>query len=106
MDCSPWGHKESGTTERLTLTMSPILAGRFLPTSATWEARSTCYQDIILQPIFLSTVNFVVANFRHCMIIPLETAMAPRSSTLAWRVPWTEEPCGLQSMGSLRVGHD
>ena len=37
---------------------------------------------------------------------PLEGGMAPRSSTLAWRVPWTEEPCGLQSMGSLRVGHD
>ena len=28
------------------------------------------------------------------------------SSALAWRVPWTEEPGGLQSMGSLRVGHD
>ena len=32
--------------------------------------------------------------------------MAPHSSTLAWRVPWTEEPSGLQSMGSLRVGHN
>ena len=32
--------------------------------------------------------------------------MAPHSSTLAWRIPWAEEPGGLQSMGSLRVGHD
>jgi len=32
--------------------------------------------------------------------------MAPHSSTLAWRIPWTEEPGGLQSMGSLGVGHD
>ena len=32
--------------------------------------------------------------------------MAPHSSTLAWKIPWTEEPGGLQSMGSLRVGHD
>ena len=35
-----------------------------------------------------------------------ETAMAPHSSTLAWKIPWTEEPCGPQSVGSLRVGHD
>ena len=32
--------------------------------------------------------------------------MAPHSSTLAWKIPWTEKPGGLQSMGSLRVGHD
>ena len=32
--------------------------------------------------------------------------MAPHSSTLAWKIPWTEEPGGLQSMGSLRVGHN
>ena len=35
-----------------------------------------------------------------------EKAMAPHSSILAWKIPWTEEPCRLQSMGSLRVGHD
>ena len=32
--------------------------------------------------------------------------MATHSSTLAWKIPWTEEPGGLQSMGSLTVGHD
>ena len=32
--------------------------------------------------------------------------MAPHSSTLAWKIPWVEEPGGLQSMGSRRVGHD
>ena len=32
--------------------------------------------------------------------------MAPHYSTLAWKIPWTEEPGRLQSMGSLRVGHD
>ena len=36
----------------------------------------------------------------------LEKAMAPHSSTLAWKIPWMEEPGGLQSMGSHRVGHD
>ena len=35
-----------------------------------------------------------------------EKAMAPHSSTLAWKIPWTEEPGRLQSMGSLGVGHD
>ena len=35
-----------------------------------------------------------------------EKAMAPHSSTLAWKIAWTEEPDGLQSMGSLRVGHN
>ena len=36
----------------------------------------------------------------------MEKAMAPHSSTLAWKILWAEEPGGLQSMGSLRVGHD
>ena len=35
-----------------------------------------------------------------------EKAMATHSSTLAWKIPWTEEPGRLQFMGSLRVGHD
>ena len=37
---------------------------------------------------------------------PLEKEMAPHSSTLASKIPWTEEPGRLQSMGSQRVGHD
>ena len=37
---------------------------------------------------------------------PLEEGMATHSSTLAWRIPWTEEPGGLQSAGSQRVGHN
>ena len=46
-----------------------------------------------------------------CMLIYvyayiLEKAMTPHSSTLAWKIPWTEEPGRLQSVGSLGVGHD
>ena len=37
---------------------------------------------------------------------PLEKEMATHSSTLAWKIPWTEEPGKLQSMGLHRVGHD
>ena len=36
----------------------------------------------------------------------LEEEMETHSSILAWKIPWTEEPSGLQSMGSQRVGHD
>ena len=36
----------------------------------------------------------------------MEKAMAPHSSTLVWKIPWTEEPGGLQSMGLRRAGHD
>ena len=37
---------------------------------------------------------------------PLEKEMATHSSTIARKIPWTEEPCRLQSMGSQKVGHD
>ena len=45
------------------------------------------------------TITYVYVN-------NLEKALAPHSSTLAWKIPWMEEPGRLQSMGSLRVGHD
>ena len=40
------------------------------------------------------------------LVLILEKAMAPHSSTLAWKIPWTEEPGRLQSMGSGKIGHD
>ena len=43
-----------------------------------------------------------ILNLHHIK----KKAMAPHSSTLAWKIPWMEEPGRLQSMGSLRVGHD
>ena len=45
-------------------------------------------------------------EFDKMYTISSEKAMAPHSSTLAWKIPWVEEPGRLQSMGSLRVGHD
>ena len=54
-------------------------------------------------------------DFNHCVMVSIltesilwtpEKAMAPHSSTLAWKIPWTEETGRLQSTGSLRVGHD
>ena len=41
-----------------------------------------------------------------CPEDPLEEEVATHSSVLAWKIPWTEEPCGLQSRGLQRVGQD
>ena len=46
------------------------------------------------------------AEFRGALMGLWEKAMAPHSSTLAWKIPWTEEPGRLRSMGSWRVEHD
>ena len=56
----------------------------------------------ILPTFTTSQVVLVVKN------LPANTGdtMAPHSSTLTWKIPWTEEPGGLQSMRLLRVGHD
>ena len=52
--------------------------------------------------VLLLKILFIFSIYMH----PLEKAMAPHSSVLAWRIPGTEEPAGLPSMGSRRVGHD
>ena len=98
--------------------MSPALAGGFFTTSATGEAKSSGelykLKDLYRQNkvgrgsysskglIVLGKVTFLWGTVG---VYP-EKAMAPHSSTLAWKILWTEEPGGLQSMGSLRVGHD
>ena len=46
------------------------------------------------------------SHFYPCLLLLSEKAMASHSSTLAWKIPWTEEPGRLQSMGSRRVRHD
>ena len=46
------------------------------------------------------------SNSSNFSSLTLRGAMAPHSSTLAWKIPWTEKPGRLQSMESLRVGHD
>ena len=57
-----------------------------------------------------SEVKNLPAKGDSCSVLgqedPLEEEMASHSSTLAWEIPWTEEPGRLQSMGLLRVGHD
>ena len=61
-------------------------------------------EDLTVSP-HLVTLEFGTFSDRQSLVI-MEKAMAPHSSTLAWKIPWTEEPGGLQSMGLLGVGHD
>ena len=51
-------------------------------------------------------VNVNIEGTIRCLGVHRRNKLAPHSSTLAWKIPWTEEPGGLQSMGSLRVRHD
>ena len=51
--------------------------------------------------LFYTSVSLLLSRIQGS-----EKAMAPHSSTLAWKIPWMKEPGGLQSMGSLRVGND
>ena len=53
-----------------------------------------------------SFVQSFVLSSKNLLSSRVEKAMAPHSSTLAWKIPRTEEPGGLQSMGPLRIGHD
>ena len=50
--------------------------------------------------------NFMFNILRNVHMVFPDKVMAPHSSTLAWKIPWTEEPGGLQSMGSRRVRHN
>ena len=52
------------------------------------------------------TIYSLVPVFKQQQSQISEKAMAPHSSTLAWKIPWMEEPGGLQFLGSLRVGYD
>ena len=55
----------------------------------------------------LSARNLQTSGAQYSRIVTeISSEMAPHSSTLAWKIPWMAEPGGLQSMGSLRVGHD
>ena len=72
----------------------------------------SCYS---ISRLLLLTVNMVLGFGFYCILILAispslrllsEKAMAPHSSTLAWKIPWIEEPSGLQSMGLLRVRHN
>ena len=69
------------------------------------------YNAIFFQNFITTYYMYVYMIYIYCIhmdfcmyiYILMEKAMVPHSSTLAWKIPWMEEPGGLQSMGSLRV---
>ena len=83
---------------------------------AAWEcvSRQASRAGCSLAVLWLSVLPFPPSPCPTCpqrqLALTLsqmaEKAMTPHSSTLAWKIPWTEEPGRLQSMGSRRVGHD
>ena len=60
----------------------------------------------ILSQLFFWSMNHTMTLFTYFHSLSVEKAMAPHSSILAWKLPWTEEPGSLQSMGSQGVGQD
>ena len=64
---------------------------------------SISVSKVLVSYYYCVTVNF---SFYVCECLSSEKSIAPHSCTLAWKIPWTEEPGRLQSMRSLRVGHD
>ena len=86
---------------------SMFLFPSFPPTSSNiitqCRVHSNSLRNSLIDGISISGDLFLFLLMCTAM---LEKAMAPHSSTLAWRIPWTQEPGRLQSVGSLRVEHD
>ena len=103
--CSPWGREESDTTERLPFhfSLSCIGEGNGNPLQCSFLENP---RDGRAWWAAIYGVAQSRTRLKRLSSSSSSKAMAPHSSTLAWKIPWTEEPGGLQSMGSRRVGHD
>ena len=106
---SPWGRQESETTKRLhfefSLSCNGEGNGNPLQCSCLENPRDkgACWAavcGVAQSQIWLTRLS---SSSSTCV---MEKALAPHSSTLAWKIPWMEEPGGPQSLGSLRVWQD
>ena len=68
--------------------------------------RDICYKTLIKDKMLFNKRISLCKKKKDFFWDQVEKAMAPHSSALAWKIPWTEEPGRLQSIGSRRVGHD
>ena len=78
----------------------PTSPGHRLPRDPVWPFNSPTNNYAATVPSKTAT------ELSRDLASDTEKAMTPHSSTLAWKIPWTEEPGRLQSMGLLGVGHD
>ena len=116
--------KEVGIPDNLTCLLRNLYAGQEATVStgygtADWfQIGKGVYQGCILSPCLFNLASLVAQTVKHLPAMretwvrflgqedPLEKEMTIHSSTLAWKIPWMEEPDRLQSMGSQRVRHD
>ena len=79
-----------------------------MPITKAWCQRWTLADEWIKKLWYIYTMEYFSAIKKNAFesVLMMEKAMATHSSTLAWKIPWMEEPGKLQSMGSRRVGHD
>ena len=95
--------------------MGTTLANKLLPSGEGdgTPLQSSCLENPMDGGAWWAAVHGIAKSRTQLSDFPftfhfhaLEKEMAPHSSALVWKIPWTEEPGGLQSMGSRRVGHD
>ena len=97
-----WSLGQEDPLEKEMATHSSTLAWKI-----PWMEESRRLQSMGSQRVELDMTEWLHFHFYTSFIlIYSEKAMVPHSSILAWKIPWMEEPGGLQSMGSQRVGHD
>ena len=115
MDCSLPGSSVHGIFQARVLEWGAIASSNHLMNACYisdglpwWLSGKKIFACQCRRPGFDSHVGIQALLFTICgyLFYCLEKAMAPHSSTLAWRIPWMEEPGRLQSMGSQRVGND
>ena len=102
--CSPWGRYESDMTERLHFHFSLLHNGE----GNGNPLQCSCLENPRDGRAWWAAVYGVAQSRTRLKRLSSSSSssMAPHSSTLAWKIPWTEEPGRLQSTGSLGVGHD
>ena len=114
--CSPWGYKDLNTSEQLNWLISLWESQTPHSSSGTLDFLLTCLgiDSLMLgfpdPPSTITTLWLVYVFECVCWFLgweyTLEEEMATHSNILAWKFPWTEELCGLQSLGSWRVRPD
>ena len=106
--CSSWGHEELDTTEQLHFHFSLSCIGEgngnLLQYSCLENPRDSGPWWAAVYGVAQSRTR--LKRLSSSSSSKTEKAMSAQSSTLAWKIPWMEEPGSLQSMETLRVGHD
>ena len=108
MDCNPPGSFVHGILQARILEWEPFPSPGYLPNPGIEPG----FPPLLLETSLVAHTVKHLPTMRETRVQSLgwkdllEKEMATHSTILAWRIPWTEEPCRLQSMGSQRVGHD